>query len=480
MSFQVLGRVVATIAFLNVFLLANTPAQPAELSVTPPSRLWMEDYRIRVAGVPPGAEVVIEAQMRDMHGKIWSSHGTYFASPGGDVNPAEMASLIGTYKGTDARGLIWSMLPLTTEDLDQCAAPGCIAQDAPRMPHFDVTLPTKIQFTAKIADASEPGGVESLDAEQVVGHLAPGVTRKSIEEAPLRGLLFKPAANVPMPAVLYIGGSAGGAEEAAPALLASHGFAVLSIAYFNYPDRPEMLANIPLEYFETGIRFLRQRFKQTRIGVIGVSRGSEAALLTAARVPDEVGALILGVPSNVIWGGCCTAEASTMPAWTWRGEPLAFTPDPPAPRDPLPLDLADRQGGTSFRRYFLPGFVDDGRSFSKAIDVSAVDAPVLVLSGQADQIWPSAIAGALIHRRLDAVGTKHEVTHIAYEGAGHLIMVPSPVTSLQHKTINHATGAALEMGGVPHLNAAATIAAFREQVAFLKRHLLPVDNGQAR
>ncbi len=45
-----------------------------------------------------------------------------------------------------------------------------------------------------------------------------------------------------------------GLWEHAAALLASHGYAALALAYFGVEDVPKDLINIPLEYFGTALR----------------------------------------------------------------------------------------------------------------------------------------------------------------------------------------------------------------------------------
>ena len=54
-------------------------------------------------------------------------------------------------------------------------------------------------------------------------------------------------------------GAEGGLHADKAALPASLGFASLALAYFNYDGLPTSLENIPLEYFDTAIRWLRSQ-----------------------------------------------------------------------------------------------------------------------------------------------------------------------------------------------------------------------------
>lgn len=54
----------------------------------------------------------------------------------------------------------------------------------------------------------------------------------------------------PFKGVIDLYGSAGGIIEYRAALLASHGFAALSLAYFQYKDLATHLGNVNFDYFE--------------------------------------------------------------------------------------------------------------------------------------------------------------------------------------------------------------------------------------
>lgn len=60
-------------------------------------------------------------------------------------------------------------------------------------------------------------------------------------------------------------GFIGGLVEFRASLLASHGFAVLALAYFGYEDLPEKLQEIDLDYFEEAANFLLAHPKVLKI-----------------------------------------------------------------------------------------------------------------------------------------------------------------------------------------------------------------------
>jgi len=103
----------------------------------------------------------------------------------------------------------------------------------------------------------------------------------------LVGALFLPSASAPCPAVIVLGGAGGGLSEGGAETLASEGFAALALAYFGIDRLPHELLEIPLEYFEKAIAWLRAQpgVDAERVAVVGNSKGGELALLLGATYP---------------------------------------------------------------------------------------------------------------------------------------------------------------------------------------------------
>lgn len=56
-------------------------------------------------------------------------------------------------------------------------------------------------------------------------------------------------------------GDEGGLIEFRSSLLATHGFAALSLPYFDFEDLPKVMKEFKLEYFEEAARFLQRHPK---------------------------------------------------------------------------------------------------------------------------------------------------------------------------------------------------------------------------
>jgi len=251
----------------------------------------------------------------------------------------------------------------------------------------------------------------------------------------------------------FPGGYAGG--------LASHGYVVLALAYFNAEGLPPFLQNIPLEYFATAVEWLKSQpsVDAPRIGVLGTSRGGELALLLGATYPSAFRVVVANVPSSVVWPGL--GDNSEAPAWTLNGKPLASVRGRITPADRT-LSSRDR---------FLKRLHDPAAAGAE-IPVERIDAPVLMFSGKDDQLWPSDVFAARVVERLKAHHFAHPVEHYSYEHAGHQITRPFvPTSDVGQVRIHPVTKSPNVFGGTPEGQARANEDSWEKLLAFLDKYL---------
>lgn len=444
----------------------HSPAADLHLSVAPASRLVFDDYEITVSDAVPGEKVTIEVTLTDENEVTWRSRGVYYADAGGRVDVATAASIGGTYRGVDDTGLIRSMLP---PDLGDCLFPACVPATAPRTPSLRISGATSLQFAAH--SAASPSVVA---ATQSMEYMARGVMRQEIADGGLQALLFEPPGKGPFPAVVYLTGSNGAIEERTPALLASQGFAVLSVAYFGRDGLPPNLMHVPLEYFRDAMDFMRSRYNAERVALSGLSRGAEAALLVASSFPDRVAAVVAGVPSNVVWAGCCGADNAFGASWTLAGE--AILGAPLNVEELPPVDAVDRS--PSYRRVYLDAMRHPNEEF--VIPVEHIGAPIMLISAEADEVWPSSITAAALVRRLAQHDYPHAVEHRHTPGAGHGIVWANPVSSLADEYFHPMMGSLIRVGGNPEGNAMGARDAYSAQLHFLQKTMAPAGQRTSR
>lgn len=298
------------------------------------------------------------------------------------------------------------------------------------------------------------------------------VFQRPVEEENLVGTLFYPSKPGPHPMVIVLGGAAGGLREGGAEVLASEGFAALALAYFGVDPLPRELVEIPLEYFERAIVWLRSQpeVDGNRIAVVGNSKGGELALLLGATYPKDIKAVVGYAPSAVVWQGIpLDREAyhrGPRSPWSIRGEPVPFAslalPDIP---DMVRMSesffgLHPIIGRTLYERVLE----DETAVAAASIAVENIDGAVLVVSGTDDQMWPSTRLSEMVIERLEAHDHPFPYEHLRYEGAGHMITLPKSEPEI-------AWSKRYEVGGSREANEFANADSWAKVLSFLGHQL---------
>lgn len=281
--------------------------------------------------------------------------------------------------------------------------------------------------------------------------------RIPIRENGLVGTLFRQ--ETADSAIIVLGGSSGGLNEERAERLASHGFNTLALAYFGAESLPPTLNQIPLEYFERAIGHLKSEQGIERIGIWGGSRGGELSLILGTLFPETIGAIAAHVPSSVIYGAF---DDEGRPAWTYRGRPVA--PNAPfVPKTDLNLGK-NKETAIAATPWFLGGMEDEKSFAESAIPVEKIRCPLLLISAQDDQMWPSALFAQQIVDRLAAHKSSIPTIHLSYPGVGH---APGKGTVGLHPILKRW----FAYGGSPEDNALAAQDWHEQTVLFFKQNL---------
>lgn len=253
-----------------------------------------------------------------------------------------------------------------------------------------------------------------------IEHAEPGPNGRRIDERGVFGNYY-PAAGDPLGAILVIGGSLGGittANDRTAQALQQRGYTVLVAAYFGAPGQPKNLERVPLETFDRAMTWLTSQpdAPPDRVAVMGVSKGAEAALLIGLRHP-EVRAVIAAAPSSAVWPGINWDTINALNAdssWTSEGEPLSHLP---------------------YGRFHLSVLTGDlGRLYENAVErlaehpdaaipIEELHAPVLLVCGELDRLWPACPMARQLQERAAAAGGP-PVQVLAHERVGHADFEP--------------------------------------------------------
>jgi dienelactone hydrolase len=369
------------------------------LVVSPPSALVDEPVDVRVTGLRRGQKVALVATAQDGLGIGWRSRLLFAADGRGRIDTRSQMKLF------------WSMRPTKKSNADTHAA---FAFTRPEMP---------VLIRALVGGRTVASGV-FVRVRQSADLTARDTTLAT--EGFVGTYYVRPAAP-PGPAVLQLGGSAGGHGPYPAALLASHGYRALSLGYFNEPGLPQELRRFPLEYFRSALQWLAAQpgIDPRQLVVFGASYGGQAALLSGAYFPELVHGVI--TCSGGASAGASVPDQSDA-AWSLGGKPV------PA---------------------------------RSAIPVERIAGPVLAFGGGKDAIADSAEAVREIVSRARAHG-RHDIVGHIYPDAGHGVGCRVPNIPVG----DEVPGTNVWAGGTPETNASAAVATWPLMLRFL-RNLRP-------
>ncbi|MCM2415956.1 acyl-CoA thioester hydrolase/BAAT C-terminal domain-containing protein [Streptomyces sp. RKAG290] len=220
--------------------------------------------------------------------------------------------------------------------------------------------------------------------------------------------------------VLVLAGSSGRIEADRCRLFARTGMTALSIRWFGGDGQPAGICEIPLEDFGTAIDLLRAKGAE-RIGVLGLSKGAEAALLLAVHDP-RVDAVVALSPTSVVWANVGPgSDGKIYPyrsSWTWQEESVPFVPydDSWAPAEAQGEPTACRTHYEHSRQTF------DEAARQAVIPIEQSAAEILLVAGGDDEMWPSLVFAQELASRRASAGRTAKV--ISASDAGHRPRLP--------------------------------------------------------
>ncbi len=219
----------------------------------------------------------------------------------------------------------------------------------------------------------------------------------------------------PRGALLVLSGSSGRIEKDRVRVLADHGFAALSVQWFGGPGQPPGICEVPLETFAPALDELATYSEH--LGVLGTSKGAEAALLMACDEP-RIQVVVALSPPSVVWANVGPGlDGETKPyrsSWTRGGVPLPFV-SYDEHGWPLPS-----QRPASLRDMYRSSM--EQASPDAQIPAERIGAHVILSAGGDDRMWPSDTFVEQLAARRTEHGLDTEV--LVHPHAGHRVILP--------------------------------------------------------
>ncbi|XP_052105402.1 acyl-coenzyme A thioesterase 3-like isoform X2 [Mytilus californianus] len=235
------------------------------------------------------------------------------------------------------------------------------------------------------------------------------VTRVEIKHGRLKGTLFIPPGHGPFPGVIDMFGTVGGIMEFRAAMLANKGFITFALCYMTSYDVKE----IETSYLQEAVTWFcsHPATMKTGIGMFGVSKGGELALLLST-ICTKIKAVvnINGPPFN------SSAPLAPFDNYVEMNHSAALTVQPD---ESLVFRTRDA--------------ICDNLTSEKLTQTWRTDVQILYLVGEDDQsLHPRC---AQMFQETYPRSKQHNLTVVRYPGTGHLIEPPYlPICPSNNKT----------------------------------------------
>lgn len=420
---------------------------PTPTLSVPGVELRDEPVTIEVTGLEANEPVTLRSRTRDRTGEQWTASATYEAGSSGAISVREQRPVESRYyEGTAPMGLFWAMRPAGSNP------------DSPLRPGIRF-VPPRGAYEVRLEAEIDGRVVAETATTRRLFH--PEITQQQIDRDGLVGHLFLPPGDDTVPGVIHLHGAGGRPFRGVGRLLASRGFAALTLKYFGTPDPlPASLREVPIEYVERAVDWVRnlRRVDSRGIGLFGFSRGGPLALLAATRT-DDIGGVVGWVPSSIVYEGLDPSRTPAgTSAWSIDGDPVPY------------LELAEPDVGpppTPALPYFEPPLetATPEQLESATVPVEDIGAPIHLISVTDDRRWPSPRLSRRAISRLEEHDYPYAYGHDRHEGAGHFIYPPYLPTAGTMRTERNV------YGGTPAANARANAEAWKRTLSFLRTSL---------
>lgn len=234
--------------------------------------------------------------------------------------------------------------------------------------------------------------------------------------ADFQGIFFP--ATTKEKAMIVVSGSDGGIKWARriASVFSANDVPSLAVAYWGTPNTSKALTLIPIEKIKAAVAWLQEK-GYAKVGVYGISKGAELALVAAGLIP-EISLVVAVSPSCCVFEGIAKPEYSGASSWTWNGLPLSYASLASEQVNIFAMLWKTREFG--FTKQYLE-VLQKEKNEENTIKAENTRGAVLLISAKHDAQWPSAIMGDMIVERLKGKDFAYPFHHEILSPASHIL-----------------------------------------------------------
>lgn len=186
---------------------------------------------------------------------------------------------------------------------------------------------------------------------------------------------------------------------------------------------PNQFSKVPLDTLEAAAKRLHDMGYE-KVGVWGISKGAELALLAGSLMPGLINAVISVSPMNTVCQGFVKDKGiSFIPgsSWSFHGKELPYSAYR-TEKFPLGQILwkSIKIGDVTMYDLYEPLVLNP--NLDAVIQAEKIEGPVLLISSKMDNMWPSELAAEQIMKRLKEHNFAYDYQHLSYDYGGHMFV----------------------------------------------------------
>lgn len=207
--------------------------------------------------------------------------------------------------------------------------------------------------------------------------------------------------------------------------LRKEGYNVLVLGFYLWKGLSKNLAEVPIEYAEKAVKWLKEKQGIEKIAMTGASTGGGYTLVCASYIPD-ITCIIPVVPFDYVMEGTTPSNKRMhCSVYTWRGENVPYTEAPMLDEGMLNwFGMARKAKGYGLRRFMRFGYdyMSEYLNPESRIKVENCNADILFLAVKDDDCWPSDVAVPRMLKILEENNYSHRVESKIYEKGSHMLV----------------------------------------------------------